>query len=127
MPNKKARKKTTKDEEDVVECPPVASAGEDHDCDASVNDEFNVDEFKYLVGTLHYDKEDKGVFRCERVVAEDFDDGNGTVVVVYRCKYDQKKCTWGMVNEDDPIQVADIVSMQKDASKNQSMIKKILR
>ena len=84
MPKKKARKKTNKDTEDVVECPPVASAGEDHGYDASVNDEFNVDEFKYLAGTFYYDREVKGVFRFERVVEKDFMIVNGTVVVVYR-------------------------------------------
>ena len=48
------------------------------------------------------------MFKVADVQAEDFGDGKGVVVVVYRSKLNETTKKWGKVNMDDPIMVADV-------------------
>ena len=43
-------------------------------------EEYDLSQYDYLVGTLHYDPDDFGVFKCRSITAVDGD------VVVYRSK-----------------------------------------
>jgi hypothetical protein len=54
--------------------------------------------------------EDKVVFECVNVFAEDFNDGQGPVVIVYCSKFNADTRTWDEVDNQDPIQVADVVN-----------------
>ena len=47
-------------------------------------EEYDLSQYDYLVGTLHYDPDDFGVFKCHSITAVDGD------VVVYRCNYNSK-------------------------------------
>ena len=73
-------------------------------------EEYDLSQFDHLYGTTHYDadKSDCGVFKCVKIVAEDF--GDGAEVVVYRSKYDPKTRSWGEVNMEDAIRVGDVVN-----------------
>ena len=66
-------------------------------------EEYDLSQYDYLVGTLHYDPDDFGVFKCRSITAVDGD------VVVYRSKYNSKSRTWGKVNINDPIHISDIL------------------
>jgi len=66
-------------------------------------EEYDLSQYDYLVGTLHYDPDDFGVFKCRSITAVDGD------VVVYRSKYNSKSRTWGKVNINDPIHIGDIL------------------
>ena len=66
-------------------------------------EEYDLSQYDYLVGTLHYDPEDDVVFKCDSIAVV------GGDVVVYRCKYNSKSRTWGKVNINDPIHIADIL------------------
>ena len=66
-------------------------------------DEYELSQYDYLVGKLHYDPDDKAVFKCHSVAVV------GGLVVAYRCKYNSQSQKWGKVNMTDPVHVADIV------------------
>ena len=56
------------------------------------------------MGKLHYDPDDKAVFKRHSVAVV------GGLVVAYRCKYNSQSQKWGKVKMTDPVHVADIVS-----------------
>ena len=65
---------------------------------------YDLSGYLHLKGTTHYDNEDRAVFKVADVTAEDFDDGKGVVVVVYRSKLNERTG-----KKDDPIMVADVM------------------
>jgi hypothetical protein len=77
---------------------------------------YDLSEYEALTGTTHYDNDDKGVFKVEEVKAEDFHDGKGVVVVVYRSRLNERTSKWGEVDLDDPIMVADVVKYNNSPS-----------
>ena len=85
----------------------------DDEEDEDADDPYDLSEYLYLKGTTHYDDDDKGVFKVADVQAEDFGDGKGVVVVVYRSKLNETTKKWGKVNMDDPIMVADVEKYYK--------------
>ena len=78
--------------------------------------------YKYLIGSTHYDPDDKCVYRCLRVVAEDF--GSGAEVVVYRSAYIAKTKKWRK-EDRDPVHVRDIIEYH-DNEENVAMVSSIL-
>ena len=90
---------------------------------ANENDgEYDLGLYKYLIGTTHYDPDDKCVYRCLRVVAEDF--GSGAEVVVYRSAYIAKTKKWRK-EDRDPVRVRDIIEYY-DNEENIAMVSSIL-
>jgi hypothetical protein len=85
------------------------SEDDDQMSDAS-DDEYDLSEYAYLQNAMHYDPEDKGVFKCVKIVAEDF--GDGAQVVVYRSKYLENSKKWGKVDKS-PVHVSDIEKYHK--------------
>ena len=86
---------------------------------------YDLSEYLYLNGTTHYDNEDRAVFKVAEVKAEDFDDGKGVVVVVYRSKLNERTGKWGEVDMDDPIMVADVVKYHNTPSNRVVMATKL--
>ena len=62
------------------------------------------------------------MYECVNVFAEDFNDGQGPVVVVNCSKFNADSRTWDEVDNQDPIQVADLV---KYHTKKKNIITKI--
>ena len=78
----------------------------------------DVNEFKYLIGTIHRDYEDLELYKTVEVREETFGDDEGPVIVAYRRRLKpngkfEPKC------EDDeyPIHIQDIVQTTDDYSK----------
>ena len=105
------------DDEDNVR---MAHDSDDGECNQTG---YDLDKYSYLKDTIHYDPDDAGVFKCVRIVAEDF--GDGAEVVVYRCKYNAQTGKWGATRKNDPIHVADVVKYyEKYQSRPQAIVKK---
>ena len=78
----------------------------------------DVNDFKYLIGTIHRDDEDLELYKTVDVLEETFDDDDGPLIVAYRRRLKpngqlEPKC------EDDeyPIHIQDIVQMTDEYSK----------
>ena len=108
--------------EDIVEEEGGSGDDEEEDCDAET---YDLSQYTHLEGTTHYDNIDRAVFKVVHVKAEDFDDGNGVVVVVYRSKFNEKTKSWGKVDMNDPIMVADILKYHNSASNREVMVQKL--
>lgn len=99
IPGRKNKKKRDEDDDP-----------EDDEHISQAPDDYDLSEFQYLRDALHYDPEDRGVFKCVDIVAEDF--GEGAQVVVYRSKYLEKSKKWGRV-DTTPIHVSDVIKYHK--------------
>ena len=119
----KAKKPRSKKraESDVEEDSDDSSDGGSNVSDA----DFDLSQYLYLKGATHYDSQDKAVYKCADVIAEDFDDGKGPVVVVYRCKFDAVTRKWGKVDKEEPIHVGDVVKYHQN-KRNIATMSKIL-
>ena len=81
--------------------------------------------YRYLISTTHYDNIDNGVFKVADVKAEDFGDGNGVVVVVYRSQFNEKTKRWEKANMNDPIMVADVMKYHNSAKNKAVMVTRL--
>ena len=88
---------------------------------------YDLSEYLHLKGTTHYDSGDKAVFKVADVTAEDFNDGKGVVVVVYRSKLNERTGKWGEVDMDDPIMVGDVVKYHNNSANRVVMATKLQR
>jgi hypothetical protein len=77
--------------------------------------------YTYLIGTTHYDDEDKAVFKVAKIQAENFHDGKGVVVVVYRQNFNETTRKWGKVDLNDPIMVGDVIKYHNSYRNRQEM------
>jgi hypothetical protein len=89
------------------------------------HDTYDLSNYIYLHGTTHYDHIDNGVFRVTHIKAEDFNDGNGMVVVVYRSQFNEGTRRWEKTNMNDPIMVADIMKYHHSAKNKATMATKL--
>ena len=80
---------------------------------------YTVDDFRYLIGTNHYDDEDKEVYQCSDVVDEDFEDF-GRQIVVYRRKFNRKTSGFGKV-EKQSVFARDIAKYNRSERNNRIM------
>ena len=79
--------------------------------------------FQYLLHTTHYDPDDSGVFRCDKIELYTYKDG--AEIVVYRSKFDENTHQWSQTNTDDPITAISVAKLSKVA-KNVKMMRGIL-
>ena len=65
------------------------------------------------------------MFKCVNVAAEDFNDDQCLVVVVYRIEFNTETRIWDKVNNDDPIHVA-VIEKYHTTTKNMATRDRIL-
>ena len=70
----------------------------------------NVEDYQYLVGTLHRDSDDMELYKTISVVVEEFDEEQGPIIVAYRRHVTATGALLPMTEDDEyPIQIQDIV------------------
>ena len=70
----------------------------------------DVNEYQYLVGTVHRDKDDLALYKTVSVVAETFEEDEGPVIVAYRRQVDDKGKLLPKTEDDEyPYHIQDIV------------------
>jgi hypothetical protein len=77
------------------------------DSSGSEDSEYDIDKFAYLRNTLHYDEDDKTIYKTTRVVEE-----NGYIVVYRKKKYCNGK--FAAKEEKSPIYAKDVVEYTKE-------------
>ena len=72
----------------------------------------DVNDFKYLIGTIHRDDEDLELYKTVDVLEEEFDEDEGPLIVAYRRRL-KSNGTFEPKSEDDeyPIHIDNIVKM----------------
>ena len=76
----------------------------------------DVDDYKYLIGTLHRDIDyELELFKTVDVLVETFDELEGPVIVAYRCRVDATGKLLPKTEDDEyPIHIGDIVQMTSE-------------
>ena len=114
LTKEKAKKKKSEaadsdEDEDVAE-------SESGDSWEDSGDEYDLSHYDHLLGKMHYDPDDKAVFKCHSIAVV----GAG-VVVVYRCMYNSESRKWGKVNKTDPIHIADILGYHNSPTNEENV------
>ena len=69
----------------------------------------DIDDYQYLVGTLHRDSDDMELCRTVSVVVEEFDEEVGPIIVAYRRHVSETGALLAMTEDDEyPIQIQNI-------------------
>ena len=75
----------------------------------------NVDDYKYLVGTMHRDSDDLELYKTISVVAEEFEADMGPIIVAYRRRVTETGALLPVTEDDEyPYQIQDIVQDTAD-------------
>ena len=70
----------------------------------------DVNEYKYLIGTIHQDPDDLEYYKVTDVLEEEYDETEGPLIVAYRRHVSKTRRHLKKTEEDDyPIHIGDIV------------------